>query len=87
MQTKKKNHGRNSARELVSPKILRSQRKYSETLQVVEKNITELITSSARKRTVGKLLIHVYSRMSFTEEISLCCLSLLNIFCFSHLIQ
>ncbi|KAG7029257.1 CTD small phosphatase-like protein 2 [Cucurbita argyrosperma subsp. argyrosperma] len=55
MQTKKKNHGRNSARELVSPKILRSQRKYSETLQVVEKNITELITSSARKRTVGGL--------------------------------
>lgn len=65
MQTKKKSHGRNAARELVSPKVLRSQRKYSETLQVVEKNITELITSSARKRTVGKLLISVYSWKSF----------------------
>lgn len=65
MQTKKKSHARNAARELVSPKVLRSQRKYSETLQVVEKNITELITSSARKRTVGKLLISVYSWKSF----------------------
>ncbi|XP_023002719.1 CTD small phosphatase-like protein 2 isoform X2 [Cucurbita maxima] len=50
MQTKKKGHGRNAAREVVSPKVLRSQRKYNETIQVVEKNITERLISSARKR-------------------------------------
>ncbi|XP_023002718.1 CTD small phosphatase-like protein 2 isoform X1 [Cucurbita maxima] len=55
MQTKKKGHGRNAAREVVSPKVLRSQRKYNETIQVVEKNITERLISSARKRTVGGL--------------------------------
>lgn len=67
MQTKKKSHGRNAARELVSPKVLRSQRKYSETIQVVEKNIAELITSSARKRTVGKLLNSCLLKSSFTR--------------------
>ncbi|KAG7020145.1 CTD small phosphatase-like protein 2 [Cucurbita argyrosperma subsp. argyrosperma] len=55
MQTKKKGHGRNAAREIVSPKVLRSQRKYNETIQVVEKNVTERLISSARKRTVGGL--------------------------------
>ncbi|XP_022951091.1 CTD small phosphatase-like protein 2 isoform X2 [Cucurbita moschata] len=50
MQTKKKGHGRNAAREIVSPKVLRSQRKYNETIQVVEKNVTERLISSARKR-------------------------------------
>ena len=69
MQTKKKGHGRNAAREIVSPKVLRSQRKYNETIQVVEKNVTERLISSARKRTVGNSLTGVFLFMGWWKPI------------------
>uniref|UniRef100_A0A5B7BZP0 FCP1 homology domain-containing protein n=1 Tax=Davidia involucrata TaxID=16924 RepID=A0A5B7BZP0_DAVIN len=50
MQTKKKVNGRNSARELASSKVSRHQKKVSENVQMAEKKVTELITSSARKQ-------------------------------------
>lgn len=56
MQTKKKVTARNSARELASPKVSRHLKKVSESAQVQERNVTELITSSARKQRVGKLI-------------------------------
>ncbi|KAL0385358.1 UNVERIFIED_CONTAM: CTD small phosphatase-like protein 2 [Sesamum radiatum] len=52
MQTKKKSSGRNS-RELASPRISRQQKKLVENVQVQGKKVTELITSSARKKKVG----------------------------------
>ncbi|XP_010250721.1 PREDICTED: CTD small phosphatase-like protein 2 isoform X1 [Nelumbo nucifera] len=50
MQTRRKPLTRNSAREHASPRVCRLQKKASENMQVVEKNVTELITSSARKQ-------------------------------------
>ncbi|XP_042501127.1 CTD small phosphatase-like protein 2 isoform X2 [Macadamia integrifolia] len=49
MQTKKKLPTRNAARENVSPRMSRSQKKAAENMQLVESKVTELITSSARK--------------------------------------
>ncbi|KAJ7957565.1 CTD small phosphatase-like protein 2 [Quillaja saponaria] len=49
MQTKKKASRKNSVQELASPRVLRSQRKVSENGQVLEKKVTDLIMSSARK--------------------------------------
>lgn len=57
MQTKKKASGRNDNHERVSPRISRAQRKVSEHGQEVEKNVTELITSSNRKKKPSKLLV------------------------------
>ncbi|KAL2253756.1 UNVERIFIED_CONTAM: CTD small phosphatase-like protein 2 [Sesamum indicum] len=51
MQTKKKSTGRNS-RELASPRVSRQQKKLVENVQVQGKKVTELITSSARKKKV-----------------------------------
>lgn len=56
MQTKKKVTGRNSAREVSSPKASRHQKKLSEDVKIQEKKVTELITSSARKQRLGKFL-------------------------------
>lgn len=50
MQTKKKLPTVNAAREHASPRVCRPQKKASENVQVAEKKITELITSSARKQ-------------------------------------
>ncbi|OVA17502.1 NLI interacting factor [Macleaya cordata] len=50
MQTKKKLSGRNSARELANPKVCKPQKKATENMQIAEKKVTELITSSARKQ-------------------------------------
>ncbi|KAJ6346968.1 hypothetical protein OIU76_003624 [Salix suchowensis] len=50
MQTKKRISGRNGPREPASPRISRAQKKLSENLQVAEKKVSELITSSARKQ-------------------------------------
>ncbi|KAI9080889.1 hypothetical protein K1719_037198 [Acacia pycnantha] len=50
MLTKKKASGRNDSHERASPRISRAQRKVSENGQEVEKNVTELITSSNRKK-------------------------------------
>lgn len=50
MQTKKKNGGRNSARDHATPKVSRPQRKVSENVQISERKVADLITSSARKQ-------------------------------------
>ncbi|KZV57715.1 CTD small phosphatase-like protein 2 [Dorcoceras hygrometricum] len=51
MQTRKKVAGRNS-RDLPSPRVSRLQKKLVENVQVQAKKVTELITSSARKKKV-----------------------------------
>ncbi|ONI30004.1 hypothetical protein PRUPE_1G226400 [Prunus persica] len=53
MQTKKKSSGRTAAREHASPKVTRAQKKAYENVQLVEKKVADLITSSARKQRVG----------------------------------
>ncbi|XP_043707195.1 CTD small phosphatase-like protein 2 isoform X2 [Telopea speciosissima] len=53
MQTKKKLLTRNAAREHVSPRMSRQQKKVAESVQVVENKVTELITSSVRKQRIG----------------------------------
>ncbi|XP_061982340.1 uncharacterized protein LOC133702131 isoform X2 [Populus nigra] len=55
MQTKKRISGRNAPREPASPRISRAQKKLMENLQVAEKKVSELITSSARKQKCGSL--------------------------------
>ncbi|XP_011020723.1 PREDICTED: CTD small phosphatase-like protein 2 isoform X2 [Populus euphratica] len=55
MQTKKRISGRNAPREPASPRISRAQKKLLENLQVAEKKVSELITSSARKQKCGSL--------------------------------
>lgn len=60
MQTKKKVPTRTSAREVVSPKVSRHQKKASENVQVQERKANELITSSARKQRVRKLMFQIY---------------------------
>lgn len=49
MQTKKRASRRNASQECGSPKVSRAQRKASENGQAVQKKVTDLITSSARK--------------------------------------
>lgn len=49
MQTKKKTTGRSSTREVASPKVSRHQKKVPADVQVQEKKVSELITSSIRK--------------------------------------
>ncbi|KAL3655978.1 hypothetical protein CASFOL_000374 [Castilleja foliolosa] len=51
MQTKKRATGRNS-RELASPRVTRQQKNLVQNVQVQAKKVTELITSSARKKKV-----------------------------------
>ncbi|CAN6676384.1 unnamed protein product [Malus baccata var. baccata] len=53
MQTKKRSSGRTAAREHASPKVTRAQKKAYESVQVVEKKVADLITSSARKQRIG----------------------------------
>ncbi|CAI9768768.1 unnamed protein product [Fraxinus pennsylvanica] len=55
MQTKKKVTGRNS-RDLASPRVSRHQKKLSEDVLVQAKKVTELITSSARKKKIVGIL-------------------------------
>lgn len=55
MQTKKKAPGRNASHER-NPRISRTQRKVSENEPEVEKNVTDLITSSTRKKKPSKLI-------------------------------
>ncbi|XP_031272750.1 CTD small phosphatase-like protein 2 isoform X4 [Pistacia vera] len=50
MQTKKKVYGRKASQEHASPRVLRTPKKVSENVQVAEKKVTELITSSIRKQ-------------------------------------
>ncbi|KAG8383294.1 hypothetical protein BUALT_Bualt05G0169700 [Buddleja alternifolia] len=51
MPTKKKTAGRNS-KEVGSPRVSRQQRKLVENVQVQAKKVTEIITSSSRKKKV-----------------------------------
>ncbi|KAL3835689.1 hypothetical protein ACJIZ3_010425 [Penstemon smallii] len=51
MQTRKKVTGRNS-RDVASPKVSRQQKKVVENVQIQAKKVTELITSSTRKKKV-----------------------------------
>lgn len=51
MQTKKRVSSRSSARQPPNTRTLRSQKKVSENVQVVEKKAADFITSSARKST------------------------------------
>lgn len=53
MQTKKKVGGRSSAHDPASPKASRHQKKVSDNVQIAEKKVTEIITSSARKQKYG----------------------------------
>lgn len=53
MQTKKRATGRNS-REVASPRVPRQQKKLVENVHVHGKKVTEIITSSARKKKVGQ---------------------------------
>lgn len=55
MQTKKKSSGRSAARDHAGIKVSRAQKKISENVQVVEKKVTDLITSSTRKQRLGRL--------------------------------
>ncbi|KAL2543466.1 SCP1-like small phosphatase 5 [Abeliophyllum distichum] len=67
MQTKKKVTGRNS-RDLASPRVSRHQKKLSENIQVQAKKVTELITSSARKKkVVGTLPENVEESVAATN--------------------
>ncbi|KAJ4839476.1 hypothetical protein Tsubulata_023119 [Turnera subulata] len=50
MQTKKRVSGRNVSREVASPRVPRAQKKASENAQVSDKKVSELITSSTRKK-------------------------------------
>jgi hypothetical protein len=65
MQTKKRISGRNAPREPASPRISRAQKKLLENLQVAEKKVSELITSSARKQKCGMLLLFFYIYFHF----------------------
>lgn len=56
MQTKKRVSSRTSAREPANPRLLRSQTKASENVQVPQKKAAGFITSSARKSTAGRTL-------------------------------
>ncbi|KAF7124735.1 hypothetical protein RHSIM_Rhsim12G0026100 [Rhododendron simsii] len=53
MQTKKKVGVRSSVRDPVSPKASRHQKKVPDNVQIAEKKVTEIITSSARKQKYG----------------------------------
>lgn len=57
MQTKKKSPGRNPTIENASPRVSRSQKKASENVHVAVKKVTELITSSARKKRVAGTIL------------------------------
>lgn len=67
MQTKKRISGRNGPREPASPRISRAQKKLSENLQVAEKKVSELITSSARKQKCSMLLLFLYIFFQFVH--------------------
>jgi len=54
MQTKKRISSRTSAREPANPRLLRSQKKASENVQVPQKKTAGFITSSAPKSMAGK---------------------------------
>lgn len=56
MHTKKGVSSRSSARMPANPRLPRSQKRVSENVQVVERKVADLITSSARKSTCGKAL-------------------------------
>lgn len=56
MQTKKKESGGSALQEHASPRVSRARQKASENAQAVEKEVKDLITSSARKQRLGKLL-------------------------------
>ncbi|XP_044490652.1 CTD small phosphatase-like protein 2 [Mangifera indica] len=56
MQTKKKVYGRKASQEHASPRVLRAPKKVSENVQVAEKKVTELITSSIRKQKSVNIL-------------------------------
>ncbi|KAF3431050.1 hypothetical protein FNV43_RR25780 [Rhamnella rubrinervis] len=57
MQTKKKSSGRSAARDQAAIKVSRAQKKISENGQVVEKKVTDLITSSTRKQKLAAALL------------------------------
>lgn len=54
MQTKKKSSGRAATRDRAGMKVSRAQKKTPENEQVVEKKVTDLITSSTRKQRLGR---------------------------------
>ncbi|KAI4336586.1 hypothetical protein L6164_015096 [Bauhinia variegata] len=55
MQTKKKPSGRNTSQERANPRGSRAQRKVPENGREVERKVTDLITSSVRKKPVSSL--------------------------------
>ncbi|KAF5741162.1 CTD small phosphatase-like protein 2 isoform X1 [Tripterygium wilfordii] len=68
MQTKKRITGRNSSREVASPRVSRAQKKPSENAQVAEQKVTELITSSSRRqRCVTRSAVPVAASNSNTR--------------------
>ncbi|KAL0335971.1 UNVERIFIED_CONTAM: CTD small phosphatase-like protein 2 [Sesamum radiatum] len=85
MQTKKKSTGR-SSRELASPRISRQQKKLVENVQVQGKKVTELITSSARKKKVASQYPKAltFSDDSFGAFIVTCLLMQLTLFGFAN---
>lgn len=65
MQTKKKSSGRTAAREHASPRVTRAQKKAYENVQLVEKKVADLITSSARKQRVGTVPSYWFKQEKF----------------------
>ncbi|KAI3938925.1 hypothetical protein MKW92_038273 [Papaver armeniacum] len=64
MQTKKKLPGRNSTRELPSPKVCKPQKKVTDNTQISDKKVADIITSSARKQRFVKLAAGIPSKTS-----------------------
>lgn len=65
MQTKKKLPGRNSTRELPSPKVCKPQKKATDNTQISDKKVADIITSSARKQRFGMLTTYPLSSSDF----------------------
>ncbi|KAL7590812.1 hypothetical protein Lser_V15G33683 [Lactuca serriola] len=53
MQTKKVAMGRNSSKALASPKVSKTQKKVPEDVNNQENKVSQMITSSARKKTTA----------------------------------
>lgn len=75
MQTKKVAMGRNSSKALASPKVSKTQKKVPEDVNNQENKASQMITSSARKKTrlVG------YPFLFFDIIITFCSLRIINL--------
>ena len=58
MQTKKKGGGRAAARDQSGSRVSRGQKKSTLKAQDSEKKVADLITSSARKKGLGRFTIY-----------------------------